>query len=105
MFRVAKLTPIVDLESTLNWLLVNRESKLVFPTPVSPTRTTTTIIHVKETKHKSLWFYTVMYTACELSLFVCKVYLRLKLTFEHKVVVWLIGHIQPVISVAQTVGC
>lgn len=33
-------TPIVDLESRLNSFLVNRDSKLDFPTPLSPINTT-----------------------------------------------------------------
>lgn len=40
MERVANSTPMVDLESRLNSLRVNRESKLDFPTPLSPMRTT-----------------------------------------------------------------
>ena len=39
--RVANSTPMVDLESRLNSLRVNRESRLDFPTPESPMRTTT----------------------------------------------------------------
>ena len=38
--RVANSTPMVDLESRLNSLRVNRESRLDFPTPESPMRTT-----------------------------------------------------------------
>ena len=37
---VANSTPIVDLESRLNSLRVNRESRLDFPTPESPISTT-----------------------------------------------------------------
>lgn len=40
MERVANSTPMVDLESRLNSLRVNRESKLDLPTPLSPIRTT-----------------------------------------------------------------
>jgi hypothetical protein len=40
MDRVANSTPIVDLESKLNSLRVNRLSRLDFPTPESPIRTT-----------------------------------------------------------------
>lgn len=40
MLRVANSTPMVDLESRLNSLRVNRESRLDFPTPESPIRTT-----------------------------------------------------------------
>lgn len=40
MLRVANSTPMVDLESRLNSFRVNRESKLDFPTPESPIRTT-----------------------------------------------------------------
>lgn len=39
--RVANSTPIVDLESRLNSFRVNRLSRLDFPTPESPIRTTT----------------------------------------------------------------
>ncbi len=37
---VANSTPIVDLDSRLNSFLVKRDSKLDFPTPESPIRTT-----------------------------------------------------------------
>lgn len=40
MERVANSTPMVDLESRLNSFRVNRESRLDFPTPESPMRTT-----------------------------------------------------------------
>lgn len=40
MLRVANSTPIVDLDSKLNSLRVNLESKLDFPTPESPISTT-----------------------------------------------------------------
>ena len=40
MERVANSTPMVDLLSRLNSLRVNRESRLDFPTPESPIRTT-----------------------------------------------------------------
>ena len=40
MERVANSTPMVDLESTLNSLRVNRDSKLDLPTPESPMSTT-----------------------------------------------------------------
>lgn len=40
MERVANSTPMVDLESRLNSLRVNRESRLDLPTPLSPMRTT-----------------------------------------------------------------
>ena len=40
MDRVANSTPIVDLLSRLNSFLVNRESRLDFPTPESPIKTT-----------------------------------------------------------------
>ena len=40
MDLVANSTPMVDLDSKLNSFLVNRESKLDFPTPESPIRTT-----------------------------------------------------------------
>lgn len=40
ILRVANSTPIVDFDSRLNSLRVNRESKLLFPTPESPIRTT-----------------------------------------------------------------
>ncbi len=40
MERVANSTPIVDLESRLNSFRVNRESRLDFPTPLSPIKTT-----------------------------------------------------------------
>lgn len=40
MLRVANSTPMVDLESRLNSFRVNRESRLDFPTPESPIRTT-----------------------------------------------------------------
>lgn len=48
MLFVSNSTPIVDLDSRLNSLRVNRESKLDFPTPESPIRTT------KQTKYESL---------------------------------------------------
>lgn len=40
MDRVANSTPMVDLESRLNSLRVNRLRRLDFPTPESPIRTT-----------------------------------------------------------------
>ena len=40
MLRVANSTPIVLLLSKLNSFLVNRASKLLFPTPESPINTT-----------------------------------------------------------------
>ena len=40
MDLVANSTPMVDFDSKLNSFLVNRESKLDFPTPESPIRTT-----------------------------------------------------------------
>lgn len=40
MLRVANSTPIVDLESMLNSLRVNRAKRFDFPTPESPMRTT-----------------------------------------------------------------
>lgn len=42
MLLVANSTPIVDLDSRLNSFLVNLESKLLFPTPESPIKTTIT---------------------------------------------------------------
>lgn len=46
MDRVANSTPMVDLESRLNSLRVNRLSRLDFPTPESPIRTTMEQGHV-----------------------------------------------------------
>jgi hypothetical protein len=40
MLLVANSTPIVDFDSEQNSFLVKRESKLDFPTPESPIRTT-----------------------------------------------------------------
>lgn len=40
MDRVANSTPMVDLESRLNSLRVNRLNRLDLPTPESPMRTT-----------------------------------------------------------------
>ncbi len=40
MDLVANSTPMVDLDSKLNSFLVNLESRLDFPTPESPIRTT-----------------------------------------------------------------
>ena len=40
MLLVANSTPMVDLESRLNSFLVNRLSRLDFPTPESPISTT-----------------------------------------------------------------
>lgn len=40
MLRVANSTPMVLFESMLNSLRVNREMRLDFPTPESPTSTT-----------------------------------------------------------------
>lgn len=40
MERVANSTPMVDFESRLNSLRVKRLSKLDFPTPESPIKTT-----------------------------------------------------------------
>lgn len=40
MLRVANSTPIVDFDSKLNSFLVNRERRLLFPTPESPINTT-----------------------------------------------------------------
>ena len=37
---VANSTPIVDLDSRLNWSQANLESRQDLPTPESPTRTT-----------------------------------------------------------------
>ena len=42
ILRVANSTPMVDLLSRLNSLRVNRDSKLLFPTPESPISTTGT---------------------------------------------------------------
>ena len=42
MDLVANSTPMVDFDSRLNSFLVNRESRLDFPTPESPIRTTET---------------------------------------------------------------
>lgn len=39
---VANSTPIVDFDSKLNSFLVNLASKLLFPTPESPIKTTAT---------------------------------------------------------------
>ena len=46
MVRVANSTPIVDLDSMVNSFLVNRESRLLFPTPESPIKTTV-LLHCK----------------------------------------------------------
>lgn len=40
MLRVANSTPIVDFDSKLNSFLVKRDSRLLFPTPESPIKTT-----------------------------------------------------------------
>jgi len=40
MLLVANSTPMVDLDSKLNSFRVNRESRLDFPTPESPIKTT-----------------------------------------------------------------
>lgn len=40
MLRVANSTPIVDFDSKLNSFRVNRDSKLLLPTPESPINTT-----------------------------------------------------------------
>lgn len=42
MLLVANSTPIVDFDSKLNSFLVNLASKLLFPTPESPIKTTKT---------------------------------------------------------------
>ena len=46
--RVANSTPIVDLESRLNSLRVNRLSRLDLPTPESPMRTTVWVYRVSK---------------------------------------------------------
>lgn len=48
MERVANSTPMVDLDSRLNSLRVNRESRLDLPTPESPIRTTRGIFRDEE---------------------------------------------------------
>lgn len=48
MERVANSTPMVDLESRLNSLRVNRESRLDLPTPLSPMRTTAVRGHISD---------------------------------------------------------
>lgn len=40
MLLVANSTPMVDLLSRLNWFRVNRDSRLLLPTPESPISTT-----------------------------------------------------------------
>lgn len=45
MLLVANSTPIVDFDSKLNSLRVNRERRFDFPTPESPISTTETIDH------------------------------------------------------------
>lgn len=40
ILRVANSTPIVDFDSKLNSFLVNRDKRLLLPTPESPMRTT-----------------------------------------------------------------
>lgn len=40
MLRVVNSTPMVDFDSRLNSFLVKRETRLDFPTPESPIRTT-----------------------------------------------------------------
>jgi len=40
MLRVANSTPMVDFDSKLNSFLVNRDRRLLLPTPESPMRTT-----------------------------------------------------------------
>jgi len=40
ILRVANSTPMVDFDSKLNSFLVNRDRRLLFPTPESPMRTT-----------------------------------------------------------------
>lgn len=42
MLRVANSTPMVDLDSRLNSLRVNRDSRFDLPTPESPISTTVT---------------------------------------------------------------
>lgn len=44
MLLVANSTPIVDFDSKLNSFLVNRDRRLLLPTPESPIRTTETQI-------------------------------------------------------------
>jgi hypothetical protein len=40
ILRVANSTPMVDFDSKLNSFLVNRDRRLLLPTPESPMRTT-----------------------------------------------------------------
>ena len=50
--RVANSTPIVDFDSRLNSLRVNRESKFDFPTPESPITTT---VRKRDARSQQLW--------------------------------------------------
>ena len=50
MLRVANSTPMVLLLSRLNSFRVNRESRLLFPTPESPINTT---VEEKETERET----------------------------------------------------
>ena len=43
MLRVANSTPMVDFDSRLNSLRVNRDNRLLLPTPESPIKTTENI--------------------------------------------------------------
>lgn len=58
MLLVANSTPIVDFDSKLNSLRVNLDSKLDFPTPESPIKTTkneTILITFKKLVHVTIY--------------------------------------------------
>ena len=49
---MANSTPIVDLDSRLNSLRVNRERRLDLPTPESPINTTTVCVREREIRER-----------------------------------------------------
>lgn len=68
MLRVANSTPMVDFESMLNSLRVNREIRLDLPTPESPTSTTCHPISSARDKLELFLGCRVQRRACELQM-------------------------------------
>ncbi len=60
MERVANSTPMVDLESRLNSLRVNRLSRFDFPTPESPIRTTVYVGRAQQQKVNATLVFTLV---------------------------------------------
>lgn len=98
ILRVANSTPMVDFDSKLNSFLVNRDRRLLFPTPESPIRTTEkrgetkTINDENDARHLDIKTNVMIEKHKKNNIIVCMIYERQKTKYNYiKMYVYVLG--------------